>query len=69
MCTQVYVKYQCGCKDEGEFKQCDAKYNAESNLQCDHTQEDERTSRNYCAKHLPMEGKALTEHTGRQARK
>ena len=65
MCTQVYNIYQCGCKAKGEFKQCDAKYNAQTNLQCDITEREDLVSRNYCSKHMPKEGKAKTEYIGR----
>ncbi|KAG9228423.1 hypothetical protein BJ875DRAFT_389449 [Amylocarpus encephaloides] len=67
MCTQIYHVYQCGCRMKGEFKQCDEKYNAETNLQCDRTNNDDVVSRNYCSKHMPKEGKATTQYVGRQA--
>lgn len=58
MCTQQYLNYQCGCRTKGEFKQCDAKYNAQSNLQCAKTNVVEVPSRCYCPKHLPKDDKA-----------
>ncbi|KXT08085.1 hypothetical protein AC579_10450 [Pseudocercospora musae] len=56
----------CGCRAKGEFKQCDEKYNAQTNLQCATTTRDEQTSRNYCPKHMPKDNKATTQYTTRQ---
>ena len=68
MCTQFYHVYQCGCKTNGVFKQCDRLYELESNLQCNVTSKEEVQSRNYCPKHMPKEGKASTEYIGRHER-
>ncbi|KAI0426164.1 hypothetical protein F5Y09DRAFT_72248 [Xylaria sp. FL1042] len=68
MCTQVWHIYQCGCRKKGEFQQCDRLYDAQSNLRCDRTNTDDRTSRNYCPAHMPTESKAKTEYTGRRER-
>ncbi|KAJ0165425.1 hypothetical protein CTA2_11295 [Colletotrichum tanaceti] len=65
MCIQWYYKYQCGCKQKGEFEQCDRLYDSQSNLQCARSQTEDKISRNYCAKHLPKEDKAMTEYRGR----
>lgn len=37
-------------------------------LQCDVTNTEEVSSRNYCSKHMPKESKATTEYRGRVAR-
>ncbi|KAF4493830.1 hypothetical protein FAGAP_10059 [Fusarium agapanthi] len=49
----------------GEFEQCDEKYEAQSNLQCDTPTRVVKESRNYCAKHLVKESKAKDEFRGR----
>ncbi|MCJ1261106.1 hypothetical protein MMC22_000970 [Lobaria immixta] len=66
MCIQEYLGYQCGCRMKGEFKQCNAKYHAQSNLQCARTNVVEVPSRCYCPKHLPKDNKAITRFVGRQ---
>ncbi|KAI5856720.1 hypothetical protein GGS23DRAFT_394170 [Durotheca rogersii] len=68
MCTQYYHLYQCGCRQKGEFVQCDRLYNSQSNLQCSRMDRDDKISRNYCPKHLPKEDKATTEYRGRYPR-
>lgn len=68
MCTQEYDVYTCGCRTKGEFHQCDEKYTAQSNLQCDRITHTINESRNYCAKHLVKEGKAKDEYRGRVTR-
>lgn len=68
MCTQSVHLYQCGCRKEGEFKQCDRLYDAQSNLRCANTIKEELLSRNYCKKHMPTEDKATTEYNGRNPR-
>jgi len=42
MCTQYYHVYQCGCKQKGEFVQCDRLYDNQSNLQCSRTEKDDK---------------------------
>lgn len=66
MCDQHWIVYQCGCQKKGEFVQCDAQYNAQTNLQCDMTNVVNDESRNYCSSHLPKQGKATTKYTQRQ---
>ena len=68
MCTQFYHQYQCGCKQKGEFKQCERLYEAQSNLQWAQTGSESLISRNYCPKHLLRENKATTEYRGRHPR-
>lgn len=65
MCTQITIIYRCGCPQKGEFKQCDPKYDGESNLQCAQTNVEEERPQCYCPKHLPKDSKALTEYGGR----
>lgn len=66
--TQEYNVYKCGCVNKGEFHQCDIKYDAQSNLQCDRPGRRNVESRNYCAKHLVKESKAKDEFRGRVPR-
>lgn len=68
MCDQIYNSYRCGCTKIGEFEQCDEKYQAQSNLQCDTPTRVVKESRSYCAKHLVKESKAKDEFRGRVAR-
>ena len=65
MCKQMYTLYTCGCKPKGEFVQCDAKYNAQSNLQCARTETGINESRNYCSEHLVKDNKATMKYTKR----
>ncbi|SPQ26464.1 542b14ff-5065-4a6c-b8ee-6e3c008aa62e [Thermothielavioides terrestris] len=58
MCTQTYYQYHCGCRQKGEFEQCDRLYNLNVNLQCADTVVKDHRMRSYCAKHLLKEGKA-----------
>ncbi|KAI0002679.1 hypothetical protein F4779DRAFT_603195 [Xylariaceae sp. FL0662B] len=69
MCFQDYNIYKCGCVNKGEFHQRDEKYEAQSNLQCDHPERRNKPSRNYCAKHLVKEDKAKDEFRGRIPRR
>lgn len=65
MCTQVWHKYQCGCRRKGEFIQCERLYDLQTNVKCERINQDDVVSRNYCDKHMPTEGKAQTEYHGR----
>ncbi|KAK4033370.1 hypothetical protein C8A01DRAFT_19660 [Parachaetomium inaequale] len=56
MCTQTYYHYQCGCKQKGEFEQCDRLFDLKVNLQCATADSKDKTVRSYCAKHLLKEG-------------
>ncbi len=67
MCNQVYHTYQCGCKEKGEFKQCNEKFDAQMTLQCAETEVENTLSRSYCSNHLPKEGKATVVYTQRKA--
>ncbi|KAH7247992.1 hypothetical protein B0J15DRAFT_499129 [Fusarium solani] len=58
MCLQVYLLYTCGCAQKGEFRQCDAKFDAGSMLQCDKADREDKHLRGYCSKHLIKESKA-----------
>lgn len=66
MCTQNWDHYMCGCKTKGVFRQCDAKYDAETNLQCTATEQIRNNERSYCSKHLPREHQATEQYVGRQ---
>lgn len=63
MCTQDYIMYSCGCAQKGEFRQCDDKYDSQSNLQCSVTNRHDKRSRNYCPKHLIKETKDAKLYT------
>jgi hypothetical protein len=56
MCTQTYYHYGCGCKQKGEFEQCDRLFDLNVNLQCATSDAKDKSIRNYCAKHLLKEG-------------
>ncbi len=58
MCTQTHNHYLCGCKQKGEFEQCDRLYDLGMNLQCAVTTSNPKVMRSYCATHLLKEGKA-----------
>ncbi|KAF2010811.1 hypothetical protein BU24DRAFT_46404 [Aaosphaeria arxii CBS 175.79] len=52
----------------GELAQCDRQFERQSNLQCDVIDPEDTISRNYCAKHLPKESKAMTKYMASQER-
>jgi hypothetical protein len=58
MCTQTHLRYLCGCKQKGEFEQCDRLYDLGVNLQCAVPDTKDKIMRSYCATHLLKEGKA-----------
>ena len=66
MCTQDYYNYQCGCRNKGEFRQCDEKYDSGCNVQCAQTQANELQSRSYCSTHLLKEGKGGVMYSTRR---
>lgn len=66
MCTQVWIKYQCGCKKKGKFLQCDCLYNQQLNVWCDTLDMDEIVSWNYYITHLSREGKAMMVYQGQR---
>jgi hypothetical protein len=68
MCTQTWTVYRCGCKNKGQFEQCDELYNLKSQCQCAVTAEEDTLSRNYCSDHMPKVNKALDEYRRRHAR-
>lgn len=65
MCKRVYHNYTCGCREKGEFIQCDTKHNLGC-LKCDKIEPEEKPSRNYCEQHLPSDGKARQRFVNRE---
>lgn len=66
MCTQTYNRYECGCKQKGEFEQCDRLYNLGVNLQCATAENKDKVLRSYCATHLVKEGKGTAVYRIRE---
>ncbi|KAH7176365.1 hypothetical protein EDB81DRAFT_772502 [Dactylonectria macrodidyma] len=51
MCTSMYIKYTCGCKDEMEFIQCSER--GGTNVKCNPvTKAWGKDSLNFCPRHL-----------------
>lgn len=68
MCTQTYNRYECGCKQKGEFEQCDRLYSLGVNLQCATADTKDKVLRSYCATHLVKEGKETAVYQIREPR-
>jgi len=68
MCTQTFNRYECGCKQKGEFEQCDRLYDLGVNLQCAITESKDKEFRSYCATHLLKEGKGTAVYQIRKPR-
>ena len=55
MCEQDYRQYSCGCKREGEFRQCTAR--AGTNVKCDPvTPNDPVRANHMCVRHMVYPG-------------
>jgi hypothetical protein len=59
VCIQKWIQYTCGCKEDSEFVQCDARCG--TSVKCQPvTKEKEKDSTNYCRNHLVKADAPLT---------
>lgn len=68
MCNQTYYDYSCGCREKGQFVQCQAEWDRNSMLKCPNTHvlPDSQDIRNLCAKLLLARDKAKIRFTQRE---